>query len=185
MYTVDFTLQKDLLYSQTCGTLHYDYVRSIVLTHASHRAILHDPSAYDAPEDFNPERFLKYIDSSHGRALALDPDVRDPLDVAFGFGRRVCPGRYLARDLLWLAIASVIAACDIDKATDKDGVPMTPAAEYGWGFTWCVFEGQTSRRRCSPNWIFSHPKPFACKITPRSPEHTARFCDSTASASST
>lgn len=35
---------------------------------------------YPDPERFNPDRFLK-----NGR---LDPDVRDPMAYAFGFGRR-------------------------------------------------------------------------------------------------
>ena len=44
------------------------------------RAILHDPEAYPEPAKFLPERFLK-----DGK---LNPDVRDPATVAFGFGRR-------------------------------------------------------------------------------------------------
>ena len=44
------------------------------------RAILHDPVDYPSPEEFKPERFLK-----DGR---LDPTIRSPLTIAFGFGRR-------------------------------------------------------------------------------------------------
>ena len=44
------------------------------------RAVLHDPEVYPEPEEFRPERFLK-----DGK---LDPEVRDPATVAFGFGRR-------------------------------------------------------------------------------------------------
>ena len=45
------------------------------------RAMLHDPTVYPNPEEFVPGRFLK-----DGR---LNPDVRDPLGIAFGFGRRL------------------------------------------------------------------------------------------------
>ena len=44
------------------------------------RACLHDPEAYENPEEFWPERFLQ-----DGK---LDPDVRDPSNFVFGFGRR-------------------------------------------------------------------------------------------------
>lgn len=42
--------------------------------------MLHNEEDYPNPEKFDPERFLK-----DGK---LNPDVRDPVTVAFGFGRR-------------------------------------------------------------------------------------------------
>ena len=45
-----------------------------------YRSILHDRKAFNNPEDFQPERYLK-----DGK---LNPDVRDPDCAAFGFGRR-------------------------------------------------------------------------------------------------
>lgn len=42
--------------------------------------MLHNEDDYPEPSLFRPERFLK-----HGQ---LDPDVRDPALMAFGFGRR-------------------------------------------------------------------------------------------------
>ena len=44
------------------------------------RSILHDPKVFDNPTEYQPERYLK-----DGK---LNPDVRDPLCVTFGFGRR-------------------------------------------------------------------------------------------------
>ena len=45
-----------------------------------HRACMHDPEAYENPDEFRPERFL--------RDGEPNPDVRNPYDYAFGFGRR-------------------------------------------------------------------------------------------------
>lgn len=42
--------------------------------------MFHNHEDYPEPERFNPDRFIK-----DGR---LNPDVRDPLTIAFGFGRR-------------------------------------------------------------------------------------------------
>ena len=44
------------------------------------RAILHNEADYPNPENFRPERFLK-----EGK---LDNNVRDPIALSFGFGRR-------------------------------------------------------------------------------------------------
>jgi cytochrome P450 len=44
------------------------------------RAMLKDDQVYPEPHEFKPERFLK-----NGK---LDSSVRDPMDIAFGFGRR-------------------------------------------------------------------------------------------------
>ena len=44
------------------------------------RSILNDREAFNNPEEFQPERYLK-----DGK---LNPDVKDPDCAAFGFGRR-------------------------------------------------------------------------------------------------
>ncbi|KAG6827710.1 hypothetical protein H0H87_003923, partial [Tephrocybe sp. NHM501043] len=51
---------------------------SIVIPNAW--AMLHDEKVYPNPFDFNPDRFMK-----DGK---LDPNARDPMHAAFGFGRR-------------------------------------------------------------------------------------------------
>ena len=42
--------------------------------------MMHDPEEYPDPDTFNPERFLK--------DGMLNDKIRDPNEVAFGFGRR-------------------------------------------------------------------------------------------------
>ncbi|KAJ7828101.1 cytochrome P450 [Mycena leptocephala] len=77
---------------------------------------------YPDPYVFNPDRSL--LDGE------LHPAGTLP-EVAFGYGRRVCPGRYIATSKLWIVVASVLAAFDIRKATDEQGNIVEPSYEYG------------------------------------------------------
>ncbi|KAL5520722.1 hypothetical protein ACEPAF_2724 [Sanghuangporus sanghuang] len=108
-------------------------------------AILRDPKRYPEPEKFIPDRWLP----SPGKECPLDPNK-----VAFGFGRRICPGRFFAENSVFIGIASILAVFNIERALDENGVPITPIEDY------------TSN-------IVRHPKPFKCKITPRSEEAVA------------
>ncbi|KAJ4470856.1 cytochrome P450 [Lentinula aciculospora] len=94
--------------------------------------ICHDPHLYSNPGRFCPERFLG------------DHPQPNPWSCVFGFGRRICPGRYLAERTLMVAIANILANFYI---TAVDG--ETPPIEYDDGF-------------------ISHPKPFLCSIVPLS-----------------
>nr|VWO97913.1 Zn(2)-C6 fungal-type domain-containing protein [Ganoderma boninense] len=79
--------------------------------------ILRNPEIYAQPEDFMPERFL----DSAGN---VDIDGRDPADVLFGFGRRVCPGRHFADSVLFILCATVLWAFEIGPPVDEDGAPI-------------------------------------------------------------
>ncbi|KAM5539491.1 hypothetical protein V8D89_006943 [Ganoderma adspersum] len=105
------------------------------------RAILHDPEAYPEPARFLPERFLK-----DGK---LNPDVRDPATVAFGFGRRICPGRHFAEASLFINIARVLHVFAIGPPLDECGevIRVEPKMKDG---------------------ILSYPEDCRCTIKPRS-----------------
>ncbi|OBZ74404.1 O-methylsterigmatocystin oxidoreductase [Grifola frondosa] len=87
---------------------------------------------YD-PHAFLPDRFL-------------DPtqDVVDPAVYAFGYGRRVCPGKALAENSVFLLITGLLTAFDI-----------APPAEGGL----------EARFGAS---LVSYPEPFKCAFCPRS-----------------
>ena len=78
--------------------------------------MLHDEATYPEPFKFNPERFM----TADGQS---NKNVKDPFLAIFGFGRRICPGRFMAASTIWIAVASVIAAFDfgrLDSTADSD-----------------------------------------------------------------
>ncbi|KAI0741780.1 cytochrome P450 [Daedaleopsis nitida] len=76
-------------------------------------ACFNDPKVFPDPERFIPERFL--------RDGELDPTVRDPVDFAFGFGRRRCPGIDFASASLFINAAMVLHTFDILPPLDENG----------------------------------------------------------------
>ena len=93
---------------------------------------------------FKPERFLS-IDGS-----LPEPD---PHKLSFGFGRRICPGQFLADSSLFLNIAQVLAVFRVNKAVEK-GQEIDPSVRFLPG-------------------VISHPAPFRTSAVPRSQQHEA------------
>ncbi|KAG5650875.1 hypothetical protein H0H81_010675 [Sphagnurus paluster] len=135
---------------------------SIVLPNAW--AILHNEAAYPDPFTFNPDRFMK-----DGK---LNEDIKDPASAAFGFGRRICPGRYMGFSAVWITIASLVAAFDIGKAVDADGNVIEPSYEYTTTglIQWVEFLYPLSMSLIEVRPVSSAPLPFECSIKPRSPQ---------------
>ncbi|KAI0295929.1 cytochrome P450 [Russula brevipes] len=100
-------------------------------------AILHDSALYPEPDVFKPERLL----NSDG-TLRDDPILLS----AFGFGKRICPGRHIVDAALFISVASLFSAFDIERGRgDGGGVP-----DY-------TYTGA----------IISCPIPFSCSFIPR------------------
>lgn len=91
--------------------------------------MLFDPVTYPNPTEFKPERFL----SADGKSL--NPAVRDPQAIAFGFGRRMCPGFHIATAELFLAAASILATFELSKAKDEAGNIIEPSLDVSAGVT--------------------------------------------------
>ncbi|KAF9261943.1 cytochrome P450 [Marasmius fiardii PR-910] len=124
-------------------------------------AVFHDESLY-GPDvmSFNPDRFMK-----EGKDSPPDPEL-----IAFGFGRRICPGRYLAINSTWLAIAYLLANFTIAKEVDEDGKEIEPVVEYTEVFIRFVCPGFHSDRDVGllNKEPCSQPLPFNCRFIPRS-----------------
>ncbi|KAG8911635.1 hypothetical protein FRC00_006132 [Tulasnella sp. 408] len=65
--------------------------------------ISRDPAIYEDPSTFNPDRFID------------NPDVLDPREFAFGFGRRICPGNELGYQLVGVFIVSVLWGFELQR----------------------------------------------------------------------
>ncbi|KAF5317476.1 hypothetical protein D9758_018784 [Tetrapyrgos nigripes] len=102
--------------------------------HANIWAMTHDESTFEKPDDFIPERHL--------REDSKFDDINSIL--AYGFGRRVCPGRYMANDMIWLTAASLLASFKISTSAKRENVE-----EYFSHGTFC------------------YPKDFAWSVSPR------------------
>lgn len=82
-------------------------------------AINRDPSIFGADTDhFRPER---YLDPTTGRLLPGPPDTKGEGHVTFGFGRRICPGRNVANDMLFINIATMLWALNIEPKRTASG----------------------------------------------------------------
>lgn len=103
------------------------------------RAMQFDRRYYGEPDVFDPSRFLKSV-----------PDL-SPSSFVFGFGRRICPGRFMADANFFIVCTSVLATMNISPELDGDGRPIVPAVEYTEGIT-------------------ARPIQFPCKIGVRSAE---------------
>ncbi|KAJ6595502.1 cytochrome P450, partial [Mycena vulgaris] len=102
--------------------------------------ILHDPAIYPAPMEFMPERFLQ---PEKNAADGVNPD---PRKFVFGYGRRVCPGKDLADDSVFISASMTLAAFDLSRPKSSVSEP-----EYTSG-------------------MICHPLSFGCTIKPRSAE---------------
>ncbi|GLB38520.1 putative cytochrome p450 [Lyophyllum shimeji] len=107
---------------------------------ANTRGMTLDENTYQNASEFEPTRYLR---SPLGRG---EPYPAGP----FGFGRRACPGRHLANDSLWIAMATILSTVHISREVAENGKEIIPDGTP-------VAEG-----------ITSHPPPFSCRLKPRS-----------------
>ncbi|KAH7890379.1 cytochrome P450 [Phlebopus sp. FC_14] len=104
--------------------------------------ILHDERNYEQPMSFMPERFLNLDGSEH-------EGIINPETAAFGYGRRICPGRFMADAQIWISIACILTVFNVYPAKNEQGEPLKVEAEFESG-------------------MICHPKPFSFDISPRS-----------------
>ncbi|THU76453.1 cytochrome P450, partial [Dendrothele bispora CBS 962.96] len=110
--------------------------KSIILPNVWY--MLHDPEVFDKPDIFDPSRYG-----------GLDSEMQKVTDITFGFGRRVCPGRYFAENSIFSMVATLLATCEILPPPDSAGKEYKPEVSMVGSGT-IVFCG-----------------PFECTIKPR------------------
>ncbi|KAL7932811.1 cytochrome P450 [Trichoderma chlorosporum] len=86
---------------------------------------------------------------THDPTIYPDPMVA----YVYGFGRRICPGMWLADSSVWLTVAKSLAVFIVEKAVQKRET-LKNDAEFTLG-------------------VVSFPQPYEAKITPRSSEHAS------------
>ncbi|KAI0315767.1 cytochrome P450 [Amylostereum chailletii] len=72
------------------------------------------PNAKYPPREFIPERFLDPEDTTI-----------DPAFYTFGYGRRVCPGRYLAENSTFILVATILSVFKVSPPPASEG-PLVP-----------------------------------------------------------
>jgi hypothetical protein len=127
------------------------------------RSISRDDRSGIPPENFAPERFLPE---------AVPETAIDPEEYVFGFGRRICPGRYLAMNGLMLACAALLKVFDIEPVRDENGCEVLPELKHTLSLIRFV-KSELGRGSGSTELMYvdhSFPEPFQVTIRPRSEE---------------
>jgi len=112
--------------------------------------MFHDEAVFDEPEIFNPDRFLT---SEYGTRPHVDESGRRH-DMAFGSGRRICPGIRLAQNSIALNTMNLLWAFNFNEAINPDTkLPIkVDIHDYAKGILTCL-------------------NPFKCDIQVRSADH--------------
>ncbi|KAF9446807.1 cytochrome P450 [Macrolepiota fuliginosa MF-IS2] len=111
---------------------------------ANEWGISRNAASYRDADSFNPSRYLPRTEGGNEESFPA---------FQFGFGRRVCPGRYLADNGIWIAAATILSLFNIERVKDVNGKEIIPSIGMITGLT-------------------SHPKRYECNIQIRS--ETAR-----------
>lgn len=95
---------------ESCNVMGYEIPENTIVT-VNVWALGRDPSIWDDPLSFNPERFL---------ASGLDYKGNDYIYLPFGSGRRMCPGQPMAAKVVPLILGTLIHLFDWSLPGDMD-----------------------------------------------------------------
>lgn len=109
------------------------------VVYANAWAMSRDERVYSSPDEFAPERYIPVEEGGKGEPLPDGP---------FGFGRRVCPGQYLALSGVYIIMAALLATMNLKCPTDEEGKEIKPSVTFS-------------------NGLSGVPDSFGCVMTPR------------------
>ncbi|OQV04034.1 hypothetical protein CLAIMM_08984 [Cladophialophora immunda] len=107
-------------------------------------AMTHDERVYSDPDAFNPDRYTPTDQGGRGEPLP---------EGSFGFGRRVCPGQWLAMAGVYIMVATLLATVDMCPAVGSDGNEIAPSVSFTDGLSnvpdsfGCVMKLRSERAR--------------------------------------
>jgi len=81
-------------------------------------ALSRNAEVYESPDLFRPERYEEH------------PNLPDPRDFVFGFGRRSCPGQAFAEATLWITMATLLSTLNMQGSLDDEGNEVIPEERY-------------------------------------------------------
>ena len=92
--TKDISSQRDRRSLPTSSTIFLQSTPSqfLLIKYLLDSAMTMDPEMFPEPESFKPERFI----DKDGKVIDFD--------LTFGFGRRVCPGRHVAWQSVYIVL---------------------------------------------------------------------------------
>ena len=130
-----------------------------------------DPEIYGADAaHFNPARFM----DGSGEVKSCAPETKEEGHVTYGFGRRVCVGKHVANNSLFIDFAMMLWACTIEPGKDEKGnvipIDVDGCVEDGlvvWVFLRSTIVGPS---RLIVSLAARRPIPFKVDISPRFPE---------------
>jgi len=137
----------------------------------------HDRAIFgDDADDFRPERYL----NAKGEEVLPGPrETNGEGHATFGFGRRICVGKYLANDSLFINTATILWAANLERARGENGkeLPPDPDVFVDNGINTLVFLSMVGFWVVAEFLVCSHPAPYDCIISPRFPEVLSILAD--------
>lgn len=83
---------------------------------------------------FIPERFiLGDKDKDHNLDAIMESFI-----AVYGLGRRICPGRFVAFQQLFITIATIISLFDITAGVDENGKLNKVEPDFTFSLAWSV-----------------------------------------------
>ncbi|KAI1333606.1 putative cytochrome P450 oxidoreductase [Xylariaceae sp. FL0016] len=96
------------------------------VVYANAWAMSRDERFYSSPEVFMPERYVPVSEGGRGEPLP---------DGNFGFGRRVCPGQYLAMAGVYMLVSTLLVTSQLSCPVDEEGQEIKPVVSWSSGLS--------------------------------------------------